>query len=76
MTIHQNLEQTYDQYIIEYSILQKCKYMLHIVQFQSGVILDKSTRMALKYQPTRRKYDSYKDMVASHHYFISTENKV
>ena len=40
MTIHQNLEQTYDQYVTEYSILQKCKYMLHTVQFCRGVRLD------------------------------------
>ena len=74
MTINQNLEHTYDQYVTEYSILQKCKYMLHTVQFHSGVRLDKSTRMALKKQP--RQYENYEAMIASHHYFISTENKV
>ena len=45
MTINQNLEQTYNQYITEYSILQKCKYKLHAVQFKKNVVLDKSTRM-------------------------------
>ena len=32
--------------------------------------------MALRHQPTRRQYDSYEDIIASHHYFISIENKV
>ena len=76
MIINQNLEQMYNQYVTEYSILQKCKYMLHIVQFKSEVTPDKSTRMVLKHQSTSRVYDSYKDMITSHHYFISTENKV
>ena len=40
------------------------------------VVIDKSTRMALKHQPTSSTYDSYKDIITSHHYFISTENKV
>ena len=31
MTINQNLEQTYDQYITDYSMLQKYEYMLHTV---------------------------------------------
>ena len=59
---NQKLEQTYDQYVTEYSILQKCKFMLHTVQFKKDVVLDKSTRMVLKHQPTNRTYDSYKDM--------------
>ena len=50
--------------------------MLHAVQFKKNKILDKSTRMALRHQPANRTYDNYKDMIASHHYFISAENKV
>ena len=76
MIINQNLEQMYNQYVTEYSILQKYKHMLHTVQFKKNVVLDKSTRMALKHRPTSRQYDIYKDMIASHHNFISTENKV
>ena len=79
MEINQTLEQTYDQYVIEYSILQKCNYIQHTVQFKKHVVLDKSTRMTLRRQPTQssiRQYESYKAMIASHHYFISTENKV
>ena len=76
MTIYQNLEQTYGQYVTEYSILQKCKNMLHTVQFKKDVVLNKSTRLSLKHQPTSRTYDSYKDMIVSHHHFISIENKV
>ena len=43
-----------------------------------GKSIVKSTRMALKQQPysSRRQYKSYEDMIESHHYFISTENKV
>ena len=48
--------------------------MLHTVQFEAGVRLDKSTRMALKHQP--RQHENYEDMIAFHHYFISTENEV
>ena len=32
--------------------------------------------MALKHQPTSTQYDSYDDMIASHHYYVSIENKV
>ena len=32
--------------------------------------------MALRRQPTNGTYDSYEDMIASHHYFIPTENKI
>ena len=42
ITIHQNLEQMYYQYITEYSILQKCKYVLHTVKFKSGVKINKN----------------------------------
>ena len=79
MTISKNLEQTYDQYVTEYGILQKCKYILHTVQFKKDLVFDKSTRMALKHPPTKhtsRQYARYKDMIASHHHLISTENKV
>ena len=33
-TINQNSEQTYDQHVTEYIILQKYKYMLHNVLFK------------------------------------------
>ena len=52
MKINQNLEQTYDQYVTQHSILQKYTYMLHTVQFKKNEVLDKSTRMVLKHQPT------------------------
>ena len=41
ITINKNLVQTYDQYVTEYSILQKYKYMLHTVQFLKNVVFDK-----------------------------------
>ena len=50
--------------------------MLHTVQFKKIVVLDKSTRIALRHQPTDRTYDSHEYMIVSHHHFISTENKV
>ena len=38
-------------------------------------MLDKSTRMALRHQPTSMTNDTYEDMIASH-YFVSIGNKV
>ena len=37
MIINQNLDLMYNQYVTEYGILQKCKYMLHTVQFLKSV---------------------------------------
>ena len=50
--------------------------MWYLINQQEWVRLDKSTRIALRHQPTSSTYDSCKDMIKSCYYFISTENKV
>ena len=49
--------------------------MLQTVQFKHGVKLQKTTKMTLKNQVSANKYKNYEDMIASHHYNISSEMK-
>ena len=72
--IKQKTEDTFNQFVEKYNILKQCKYMLHTVQFKQGVLLKKSTNMPLKFQGRKSQYKKFDDMIASHHYYISTQD--
>ena len=71
--IQEDTEESYDQFVKEYKILKECKYMLHTIQFKQGLYLNKVTKMALREE---NGIEHYEDMIASHHYYVSTNKNV